>query len=493
MYSDIEYLKKFVYDPKLEHLGIFSKQYFNSILYSMYNNNTDNLVCFTFGDFNKLSKINQKYSHKAGDTAIEESLKLIKNTLPENTIIARIAGDEFCFLTPNTHKYDMDKFFSTANTVLNENKDKNYGLTITTSSIDSSFYPTFDDMYFHTELDVTRRKKINNKREFNNYDELLSNTIYHGLSNYFSYYRLEQNSLPKDYYSLLKHSIIDIVVHNLENPDKNMLFFMERLNSTLPETEFEKQHLEVLPDVASQIHRYITNNEIKQVPDSKEFNKLFKFLITDPLTGECSKDFFDTSVLPLFEEKSSKEISVRLFDLAHLKLSNDIIGHNKTDEKICELYKKLISQIKSENSNNKYLASAGNCGLLLIENANSSIPDDKIHEFIHNAMLNQRLLNLITTSRTCNSSEISETINQLQTDCKIEKENYKLNKISTKETILPLQLSLSDSINCYIKTSDNPYSMKNKQEFVVKIFETLTQVLHEQFPNQDSNIFTEER
>lgn len=493
MYSDIEYLNEFVYDSKLQDLGVFSKQYFNSILYSLYKSNPDKLICFTFGDFNKLSQINKQYSHQAGDTAVKESLKSIKDSLPKNTIIARIAGDEFCFLTPDAHKYDMDKIFDTVNPILQNNKEKNYGLTITTSSVDSSFYPEFDDMYFHTELDVTRKKKINDKNKFKSYDELLSDTIYHGLSNYFSYYRLEQDSLPKDYYSLLKHSIIDIVVHNLESPDKNMLFFMERLNSTLPETDFEEQHLTIQPELASQIHNYITNKENEKVPDSIKFNKLFKFLITDPLTGECSKKFFDTSVLPLFEENNNNRISVRLFDLAHLKLSNDIIGHNKTDEKICELYKKLVSQIKSENSHSKYFASTGNCGLLLIENADSAISDNRINKFMQNAMLNQRILNLITSSRTCNSSEISQTISQLQKDCKIQKEQYKLNKISSKETILPLQLSLNDSINCYIKNSDNPYSMKNKQKFVIKIFKTLSQVIYEQFPSQDANIFTEER
>ena len=493
MYSNIEYLEEFVYDEKLKNLGVFSKQYFNSIIYSMYKSNPDNLVCFTFGDFNKLSQINKKYSPEAGDAAIEFSLNLIKEHLPEGTIIARIAGDEFCFITPNVHKHEIDKTFKSIHTALYENRENNYGLSITTSSMDSSFYPEFDDMYFHTELDVTRQKKINNKKQFDNLENLLSDTIHHGLSNYFSYYRIERDSLPKNYYSILKNGIIDIVIHNLEEPDKDMLFFMKSLSSDLPEIDFENQHLEISSELALQIHNYITNKQNDKVPPTDEFNKLFKFLITDPLTGECSKKFFDTSVLPLFEQNTQNTISVRLFDLAHLKLSNDVIGHNKTDEQICELYKRLLSQIKAENPYSKYFSSTGNCGLLLIENASCAISSDKIDEFLHNAMLNQKLLNVTTASRTCNASKICETIDNLQEDCKIKKEHYKLSKITSEETILPLQLALSDSINCYMKHTNNPYSMKNKQAFVVKIFETLNKVIKEQFPSQGSNIFNEER
>ena len=95
----------------------------------------------------------------------EDELEMHKENLPEDTIIARIAGDEFCFLTPNAHKSDIDKNFRNIQNILYDNREKNYGLTITTSSMDSSFYPEFDDMYFHTELDVTRQKKINSKKQ----------------------------------------------------------------------------------------------------------------------------------------------------------------------------------------------------------------------------------------------------------------------------------------------------------------------------------------
>lgn len=490
MYSDIEYLEEFVYDSKLKDIKVFSKQYFNSIIYSMYKSNPDKLVCFTFGDFNKLSQINKNYSNQAGDYAIKTALGLIKNNLPPDTIIARIAGDEFGFISFNTHKQDMDKNFQNIDTILKENSENIYGLTITTSSIDSSLYQDFDDMYIHSELDVTKKKKINSKKQYENPEALLSDTIYKGLSNYFSYYRLEVEALPKDYYPLLRDGIIDIVINKLEKPNRQMSSFMEDLKKTLPtDTDFEANRLELPTSFATQIHNYITDNKMESIPENAEFRKLFKFLITDPLTGECSKNFFDTSIIPMFKENSHRDISVRLFDLTHLKLSNDIIGHNKTDDKINELFGKIVSQIKDENNSNKYFASAGNCGLLLIENADSAIPDDKMNMFIKNALQNQKILDIVTARRTCNPSDITKTISHLKKDCSIEKKKYKLRKINSNETILPLELALNDSLNCYIKNTNNPYSLKNKQAFVIKIFENLTKVISEQFPSQSDNIF----
>lgn len=491
MDSKKNHLNDFVYDTKLKDLGVFSKQYFNSILYSMYQNfSEDELFCFTFGDFNKLNNLNKTYSYETGDKAIFESIRLIKENLPEDTIIARIAGDEFGFITPKVHKRDMDSTFEEIDTILKKHSKNVYGLTITTSSMDSSVYPTFDELYAHTELNVNRKKKLNNKSQFGTPEEMLSDSIYKGLSNYFSYYRIESNSLPPEYYSTLRNSLIDVVVHNLEKTNDNMQSYVERLKSIIPEADFENRHLEVDPKLAEKIHSYITNDDNSSINRSKEFNKLFKFLITDPLTGQVSKKFFDEYVVSMFAENKHESISVRLFDLAHLKLSNDIIGHNQTDEKINELYSKLISQIKDENSNSKYLASAGNCGLLLIENANMAIPNDKIDTFINNALANEKILSLTTSSRICEPSKIAETIKQLDMDCKEKKEQQKLAKITRKETVIPLNLALGDSIHFYKKNIPNPYSIQSKQILVNALFENLNKVLVEQFPEQRSNIFT---
>lgn len=489
MYSDIEYLEEFVYDSKLKDLKVFSKQYFNSILYSMYKSNPDKLVCFTFGDFNKLGQINKNYSKQAGDYAIKTALELIKNNLPPDTIIARIAGDEFGFISPNTHKQEMNKNFQNIDAVLKEHSEDIYGLSITTSSIDSTLYPNFDDMYIHAELDVCKQKKVNSKNTKN----VLENTIHTGLSNYFSYYRLESTALPKEYYSILKNGIIDVVIHNIEQPNSNLLFLQQNLSSNSSELDFEHKYLELSTEIATQIHNYVTKKVNEQVAENNEFNELFEFLITDPLTGQFSKKFFDSAVLPLFEKNTDKNISIRLFDLAHLKLSNDIVGHNKTDENIHDLFKKLVQQIQDTNSSSKYLASAGNCGLLLIENSDSAIPENQINTFINNAMINQKILNVVTSNRICKSNQICETIDLLNQDCKQKKEKQKLDKINSLETVWPLQLALNDSINYYLKTSSNPFSIKNKQEFVVKIFETLSQVIHEQFPEQSpTDLFDKE-
>lgn len=494
MDSEKDYLHDFVYDTNLRDLGVFSKQYFNSILYSMYKDIPNGeLVCFTFGDFNKLNRINKLHSYEAGDYALKKSLEIILNTLPENTICARIAGDEFCFLNPNISEAEMFKNFEKVNAVLEENKDSIYGLSITASSIDSSVCHNFSEMYDRTESDVGVKKKYSNKSQFKTIDEELSDSLYNGLVNYLSYYRLESGILPKEYPKLLRDSLINILIHNLEKPNPNIAAHWEKIKAAAPENEFKDRHLEVDSEFATQFHNHIINGT--DLPTDKETEKkisrVFKFLITDPLTGQISKKFFDTAILPIFPQNKKGNLSVRLFDLAHLKLSNDVIGHNETDEKINELYTDLVSQINAENNSSKYLVSAGNCGLLLIENEDTAIPKERINEMLKNSLDNrQPILNLATVSCICAPNEIGEVIPQLAMICKEQKEAQKLEKIMRKQTILPLQLALKNSMKIYKQTKD-PYSMESKQKLLNKIFDILPQVLSEQFTNLDSNLFNE--
>ena len=94
-------LKDLIYDTQLKDIGVYSKQYFYSIIYSMYQTIPDEQnFCFTYGDFDGLGSINSIYGKEAGNIAVEECLKIIKETMPKGTIICRIAGDEFAFLTP---------------------------------------------------------------------------------------------------------------------------------------------------------------------------------------------------------------------------------------------------------------------------------------------------------------------------------------------------------------------------------------------------------
>ncbi|HOF42505.1 MAG TPA: MASE3 domain-containing protein [Candidatus Moranbacteria bacterium] len=54
-------------------------------------------------DINGLKKINDAYGHSVGDEIIQATANIISNEFRDEDIVARIGGDEFCILLPNTN------------------------------------------------------------------------------------------------------------------------------------------------------------------------------------------------------------------------------------------------------------------------------------------------------------------------------------------------------------------------------------------------------
>lgn len=63
---------------------------------------TSHGLAIVFMDMDGLKNINDSFGHSAGDAAIREISEILRNTFRESDILARIGGDEFVALTPNT-------------------------------------------------------------------------------------------------------------------------------------------------------------------------------------------------------------------------------------------------------------------------------------------------------------------------------------------------------------------------------------------------------
>lgn len=88
-----------------DHLtGIYNRrrllQLGNKLLKSCENNSL-NIVCVMF-DIDHFKKINDQYSHATGDWALVEVCKVITACLRNEDVFARIGGEEFIVLLPNT-------------------------------------------------------------------------------------------------------------------------------------------------------------------------------------------------------------------------------------------------------------------------------------------------------------------------------------------------------------------------------------------------------
>ena len=497
----IQMIKNFMYDSKFKDLGIFSKQYLSSILYSMYEHKPDSLFSLAFGDFDGLRAVNDKYSIPVGDQSMFDSLAIIKHVLPNDTLIARAAGDEFVFLSDSLNMRDWEKQIKKVISTLNENKDKIHGLNITMSAMDSNIYPDFKKLYDLAELDVGRKKHNSQQSQLLPKEDIFKDKVLSDFRKYFNYYRLNEGTsksipLPDSYFKIMSSSLVDIVINRFENTDTPLDLYMERLESTLQSNETFLEYLHIPSETALAI-----NNILLNVGSHYDFNSLteqeldtvFKFLTRDPLTGEFSKSYFKNYLSKEITNEPEKKVSVQIFDLVHLKLSNDTITHVKTDQKISELFGHIVYGLRSkidysdfEHDSGNYLVSYGG-KLISIQSGDFSISDDEISSILDKARANQRILDIVTAKKSGSNFDLENIINDLSENCVEQKHDLKVNKISNTETIIPLKIALNDSISYFIDNFPEPYSLPGKQHLVKSLWDGMCTVVSERYPNMPSS------
>lgn len=491
----LETIQSFMYDAKFSDLHVFSKQYLGSILYSMYQDNSDNDFCFAFGDLDKVRAINDKFSVQVGDRVMHDGIQVIKDNLPENTLISRVAGDEFIFLAPGIAKSKMDSCITDVNSSLTSQSDILHDLNITMSSMDSTIFPDFLDLYEFTETNVTNKKKKVHQDPNSSKDEVLHDKIVTGFRNYFNYYRLNdfktQVTFPNKYFHVLRDSLIDITINNLEKKGINIgMYFDRSISKEVRNLKYFK-----LPSLtAKTIHSLATSEylDIEQLDSVKLENlrDIAEFVIRDPISGQYSNEYFRKFLLPKIAVEPAKKLCIQVFDLLHLKLSNDIINHNNTDQKISQLFGCITNKLKqnidftdTNHETGNYLISLGT-KLLCVEQGDFSISEKEIDSTLAKARENQRILDVLPSRASCINLEIIDAIHNLDESCSSKKHELKINKISQSETIIPLSIALGDSINYYLSNFDNPCSMKHKQAFTVKLFEGMAEVVSERYKTQ---------
>ncbi len=85
--------------------GLFNRLYFNNALKKI---DTQNKlpISIIFGDVNGLKLANDIFGHATGDELLQKVAQILKITCRNDDIIARIGGDEFIILLPNTEEND---------------------------------------------------------------------------------------------------------------------------------------------------------------------------------------------------------------------------------------------------------------------------------------------------------------------------------------------------------------------------------------------------
>ena len=87
-----------------------------------------------FIDLDKMKQINDEYGHNMGDSALQETSKILKSSFREGDIISRYGGDEFIVFVSDVEDKVIDKIKSRIDKnvkLLNESKKFHYTLALT--------------------------------------------------------------------------------------------------------------------------------------------------------------------------------------------------------------------------------------------------------------------------------------------------------------------------------------------------------------------------
>lgn len=117
-------------------------------------------------DVDRFKKINDTYGHPAGDKVLMEIAKLINPTIRSEDIFARIGGEEFSILLPNTSRFESKKAAERLRHLLDNNPisiTDDISLSIKISlgvSVLKATDDSFQDLYARSDIALYKAKSM---------------------------------------------------------------------------------------------------------------------------------------------------------------------------------------------------------------------------------------------------------------------------------------------------------------------------------------------
>lgn len=87
---------------------VFNRQYFQQCM-EKYNQSHEEVIVGII-DLDNLKEVNDTYGHMTGDRMIQATAQTLQQYACENTLVARIGGDEFAVIKPNCNRTEFERY-----------------------------------------------------------------------------------------------------------------------------------------------------------------------------------------------------------------------------------------------------------------------------------------------------------------------------------------------------------------------------------------------
>ncbi|KFZ26733.1 MAG: Cyclic di-GMP phosphodiesterase response regulator RpfG [Candidatus Izimaplasma bacterium HR2] len=158
--------------------GLHNRRYFEKNL--LYYDKSENLpLTIVMADINGLKLINDAFGHESGDKLLIYASNIITESCKEQDLIARIGGDEFVIVMPNTNEKDAEKIINTINKKSALIKIESLELSISFGYKSKTMeYEVIQDVYRSAEDLMYREKLLKIPSMRSNAIETILNTLY---------------------------------------------------------------------------------------------------------------------------------------------------------------------------------------------------------------------------------------------------------------------------------------------------------------------------
>lgn len=507
-----------------EYKDIYTKAYFREVE-KVSLENSENTYAFIFGDFNKLGVINDVHGHDFGNRVLEISIRIIKKSLPANSLIVRAGGDEIYIILPNSDKETADKYINQINTNLQKNAVTISGLSIELASSDST-HGDIDHLINITDNEVTnikaaRKESIspadiladdfldlqvpksassNDKNSWKNLNEFINISIYEFLKNFrpsknfeFKAQQIVDSSdfVTNSFLCLLNDKLNGKIPKNLEEllkenypnlPDYDNAVVSTKNNNPLGVDNANLIHSLVTGEKSISDLNNLSDETIKNLIQNSE--NLLEQLTRDN-TGLLNKHSFRLSLAQQLCNTDEK-YSATYISFAGLKVSNTAYGHSFSDYRLDKSNQIFIEEINKFlnytntafdfKKGNVYLISqsGGNYLCLYPQSMSKAIkPElasvvDKVNSRVDIKNPNSNLeasYYSINDNESIPNSDVKSVIRYvraLKEEANSRKNNFKRNLFKSADAYFAFKKSMSNCVDYYLENIDNAGTDVNK-------------------------------